>query len=139
MSERVTAGTFRRAIPSVPDAVDGACRALRAFLSTSAVSAASFGVELVARELLNNAVLHGNRSRADKRVSIGLCIGRRWITLRVDDDGPGFDWRRASRCAHAAPEKTCGRGLIIAGRYGAGVRFNRAGNSVTVRFEKPAE
>ena len=131
-------GAFERAIPSVPDAVDGVCRDLRAFLSTSEVSAAGFGIELVARELLNNAVLHGNRLRAEKRAVLELRIGRRWITLRVADTGLGFDWRSARRRTRAARHATHGRGLIIAGEYGAGVTFNQAGNSVTVRFEKPA-
>ena len=129
---------FQRAIPSAPDAVDGACRDLRAYLSTSGVSDAGFGIELVARELLNNAVLHGNRLRAEERAVLELRIGRRWITLRVADTGQGFDWRSARRRTHAALEATHGRGLIIAGEYGAGVRFNQAGNSVTVRFAKPA-
>jgi len=131
-------GAFQREIPSVPDAVDGVCRDLRTFLATSEVSAAGFGIELVARELLNNAVLHGNRLRAEKRAVLELRIGRRWIALRVADTGQGFDWRSARRQSHAALDATHGRGLIIAGEYGAAVSFNQAGNSVTVRFEKPA-
>ena len=69
--ERARAASARDRLAT--DAVDGVCRDLRAFLSTSGVSAAGFGIELVARELLNNAVLHGNRIRADAARASSSC------------------------------------------------------------------
>ena len=131
-------GSFHRTIPSDKDAVDRACLELRGFLAESEAARAGFAIELVARELLVNAVLHGNRLQREKQALVDLRIGSRWVTLRVGDKGEGFDWRKQRSRRAPSSDATHGRGLIIAGEYGARITFNRAGNSVTVWFQKPA-
>ena len=99
----------------------------------------AFRIELVARELLVNAVKHGNQFHADRRARMQLAVGRRWVTLHVSDEGKGFDWRAQRRRQSAGVTDTHGRGLLIGANYGSRLRFNQAGNEVTVWFEKHAE
>ena len=93
------AACFRREIVSTTDAVETACVELRAFLNDAGLGTEAFGIELVARELLVNAVKHGNGFHAERRARMRLAVGRRWLTLRVTDEGKGFDWRAQRRIA----------------------------------------
>jgi anti-sigma regulatory factor (Ser/Thr protein kinase) len=133
------AACFRREIVSTNDAVEAACVDLRAFLNDAGLETDAFGIELVARELLVNAVKHGNEFHAARRASMRFAIGRRWLTLRVADQGKGFDWRAQRRKQSAGVTATHGRGLLIGANYGSRLSFNQAGNEVTVWFEKHAE
>jgi serine/threonine-protein kinase RsbW len=109
---------------------------IRALLQGQGLQAVVFCVELLAREFLNNAILHGNQRDAAKHVTLQLRVGRRWIHLRVVDEGAGFAWRRTM--PRVLPEDTadCGRGLAIGARYADRVRYNRRGNAVSLRIEK---
>ena len=133
------ADRFRLEIPSTTAAADAACLQLREFLQASGFRPEVFGIELVAREFLVNAVKHGNRLDPVRRASIELRVGRRWMVLQVTDEGKGFDWRAARRRQSAGVTATHGRGLLIGAHYGRRLRFNQAGNEVTVWFEKPVE
>ncbi|MBP8815587.1 MAG: ATP-binding protein, partial [Desulfobulbus sp.] len=88
-----------------------------------------FAVDLLLREFLNNAILHGNRLDASKLVQVEVRVGRRVIVLSVADEGPGFDWR-SRRCHKSGATDTSGRGLEIGRLYADRIRFNRAGNRV---------
>jgi serine/threonine-protein kinase RsbW len=116
-------------------AVDVACREIRTLIEGHGLAAGGFGVEIVAREALCNAVQHGNRGDGAKRVRLDVGIGRRWIRLQVADDGVGFDWRRRSRAPD--PTKTSGRGLALCSLYASRMAFNRSGTRITLWFEKP--
>ena len=68
--------------------------------------------------LVGNAVQHCGRGT---RVSIGVdCAGARWLTLQVDDDGPGIGPHHLARvfqpfyrAGGEGGEGTCGLGLAI--------------------------
>ena len=68
-------GRFRREIVSTNDAVEAACVELRDFLTDAGLGTDAFGIELVARELLVNAVKHGNEFHAARRARIELAVG----------------------------------------------------------------
>jgi serine/threonine-protein kinase RsbW len=42
-------------------------------------------------ELVNNAMLHGNRSADDKIVTVSIKRGKESVTIIVSDEGCGFD------------------------------------------------
>lgn len=90
-----------------------------------------FGAELVLREALNNAVLHGCQCDERKRITCRIRVDSRRIVVSVRDEGDGFDWR-ASKRGQATPEAESGRGLSIFGAYATRVRFNESGNAVTI-------
>jgi anti-sigma regulatory factor (Ser/Thr protein kinase) len=96
-----------------------------------------FGVELLLREALNNAVLHGSGCDPEKRVHLRLRMDRRRLVVAVSDEGPGFNWR-ARRCWQADPDAESGRGMGIYRNCANRVRFNDAGNGVTIlkRFDE---
>jgi serine/threonine-protein kinase RsbW len=111
------------------------CLNLRALLQDSGLRRPCFAVELLARECLNNAVLHGNRCNTGKSIVLRLWVGREWIRLQVSDEGPGFPWRKA-RKNQADTSASSGRGLQLCALYARRVRFNRRGNQITLWINK---
>lgn len=83
---------------------------------------------LVLRELLKNAVVHGNRNLSELTVSVA--ISRREVgqyCVEVEDQGAGFDARRVFE----DPPPT-GRGFSILRSTATEVRTSDRGNRVTV-------
>jgi serine/threonine-protein kinase RsbW len=128
-----TAGRWRieRTVEPTLRAVDRVCADVRRRLKPHASPADWYGVELLLREALTNAVLHGGGPGAGGRVRCEVHVGPRKARLAVADEGPGFDWRAALR-ADTADTATCGRGLKIYGLYADRVSFNEAGNRVVL-------
>ena len=42
-------------------------------------------------EAVNNAIIHGNKSALNKSVSIKCIVEKQYLTIRVKDEGKGFD------------------------------------------------
>lgn len=115
--------------------VDQVCPVILDLLSEHGLQAFHFGVELVARELLNNAILHGNKLERSKKVKFSLRIGRRWIRLQVIDQGNGFNWRQAHRQPPDVSAES-GRGMAIARAYGQRIVFGNGGRRIEVWFDR---
>ena len=118
-------------IPSDLSAVEPVCRQIRSLLQQRHLERMEFPVEMIARECLNNAILHGNGGQVNRVVNFGMRVGKKQICLRIADQGMGFDWRVHKRSWPQASAAS-GRGLMIAGAYAERVAFNRRGNQVTV-------
>jgi serine/threonine-protein kinase RsbW len=73
-----------------------------------------YRILVAATEAVNNAILHGNQSDPAKQVRICLRTTKRLLTIRVDDEGPGFD---ASALPNPLEEenllKEHGRGVFL--------------------------
>ncbi|MBN1959206.1 MAG: ATP-binding protein [Desulfuromonadales bacterium] len=115
--------------------VDPACERVNELLTTQGLEKFHFPVELVLRELLNNAILHGNRQQPDKRVTLEVRVGWRWIKLRVQDQGSGFNWRQTRRLPPNI-EATSGRGMAITRLYAQRLHFSDGGRQVEVWFDQ---
>jgi anti-sigma regulatory factor (Ser/Thr protein kinase) len=90
-----------------------------------------FAAELLVREALTNAVVHGCRNDPRKRVRCSLRLTGRRLLIAVEDEGDGFDWRAAA--GHPAEIWDCsGRGMEILRIYADHVRYNDRGNVVTM-------
>jgi serine/threonine-protein kinase RsbW len=113
-------------------AIEPVCEQIRHRLARSHLEEMQFDVELLARECLNNAILHGNCGLANRRVNFAMRIGRKLICLRVADQGTGFNWRRMRRRCLPRASAAQGRGLMLASLYAQRVAFNRRGNQVTL-------
>lgn len=122
-------------IPSRLEAVDEVCEGARRLLEEQGLSDKVFAVELLFREFLNNSIIHGHAGDPSKEVRASLRVGRRWLVIEVEDEGPGFDWRNASR---RIPDisGTSGRGLAIGRLYATRLRFSRKGNRIGLWLEK---
>jgi len=130
-----TSRSFRQKISSRIAEADSLCLQLRTLLHENHLQCVCFAVELLARECLNNAVLHGNQNNADKSVWFHLRVGRKWIRLQVKDQGAGFAWRKA-RQRELDTSAPSGRGLRLCMLYAWRVRFNRQGNQITLWISK---
>jgi serine/threonine-protein kinase RsbW len=90
-----------------------------------------FAAELLVREALTNAVVHGCGADPAKKVHCRLRLRRGRLLIVVADEGPGFDWRSARERTALEPD-TSGRGMEIYYRYAQRVRFNEKGNAVAI-------
>jgi serine/threonine-protein kinase RsbW len=90
-----------------------------------------FAAELLVREALTNAVLHGCGADPRKQVRCTLRLRGTRLFISVSDDGEGFDWR-AERNSTADLWDCSGRGMELLRQYADRVRFNNKGNVVTL-------
>jgi len=90
-----------------------------------------FAAELLLREALTNAVVHGCNTDPGKQVRCFLRLRGRTLLIAIADEGNGFDWR-AKREKTAEEEDCSGRGMEILNTYADWVRFNKSGNLVTI-------
>jgi len=132
----VTPGGRRIRFSASLSLLDRAVATVVEFLKNRQATGRLFDVQLLLREALLNAVLHGSRSDPLRTVSLEITAQEGWLHLAVEDQGEGFDWR-GRMAALPAPTATCGRGLTILALYADGVEFNEAGNRVRLAKSVP--
>jgi serine/threonine-protein kinase RsbW len=100
-----------------------------------------FKLELAAREMLANAIEHGCALAAEndedlKNLSIGikLIIGADELIFKVEDPGPGFDWKNYDLEKMPKFEEK-GRGLKMINKVSDQIEFNSSGNKITAVFK----
>jgi len=94
----------------------------------------AFDVKLCLEEALTNAMRHGNKLDASKRVSVSILLSPEAIALEVHDEGAGFD-------AGAIPDPTVepgralpsGRGIYLMRSLMDEVVFYDKGSGVRIR------
>lgn len=96
-----------------------------------------YGNVLIAlTEAANNAIMHGNRYDADKKVIINYDFAEPVLKIRVSDEGKGFDFN--SLPDPTEPEyidKPCGRGVFLIKRLADKVDFDKEGSTVSFSFK----
>lgn len=110
---------------------------LRAFLDEEERKDDS-GLVLVFRELVNNAVEHGNKKVKELPVDVEvlrLSPGR--FRLSVEDRGAGFDFRSADLSLPDDPTQIRNRGLALANSFADELMFHEPGNKVTAWISLP--
>lgn len=122
---------MRASVAGTLEAVEEFLGEFRRRLETLAGCADGFAAELLLREALTNAVVHGCRGDSSKQVRCVLRLRGRQLTIAVRDPGAGFDWHAFRQCA-ARRFSPSGRGVEIARRYATRIRFNDKGNAVTM-------
>lgn len=92
-------------------------------------------------EALANAMLNGNESDPEKRVWLEADLTSDVITIRVTDEGQGFDpLKVADPTLPANRRRVGGRGIFLIRKLMDEVEFNEQGNSITmVLFNQPQE
>jgi serine/threonine-protein kinase RsbW len=79
------------------------------------------------REALANAVRHGNRTEPERKVRVDYTIDSRSVTIRVEDEGDGFDPDKIPDPTE--PEnllRPSGRGIFYMQQFMNRVEFSRA-------------
>ncbi len=113
--------------------VDRCVERIRLFLEERNGESHLFPLSLLAREALNNAMIHGNRLAPGKTVRFRLLEREGGFDLEIEDDGPGFDWRRRLQASSRADDVS-GRGHEIFRNYAQAVRYNHEGNAMTLEY-----
>ncbi|MCC6489440.1 MAG: ATP-binding protein [Candidatus Hydrogenedentes bacterium] len=124
---------YRWSIPSSLTRIEPLCQDTRAILTRHSLSRYSYRTEVLLREFMNNAIVHGNQSDVNKAVTVSMRINQESVELEITDEGPGFDWK-AVPLEPPDESATSGRGLAIGAIYADGMFFNERGNQVTLRL-----
>jgi serine/threonine-protein kinase RsbW len=113
--------------------VDRCVDHIRAFLEEKGQEQHLFSLSLLAREALNNAMIHGNRMAPGTTVRFRLLAREEGFDLEIADDGPGFDWQGRMH-ARSRAEDLSGRGHEIFRNFAQAVRYNPEGNALTLEY-----
>ncbi len=102
---------------------------------------AALNIGLAVREAFINAIKHGNRMDADKRVEVEFQQEGDRFQVRVRDEGPGFDWEQTTNPLEAGNIfRTSGRGIFFMKHFVDRVAFQRRrGKGTEVLLEKRLE
>ncbi len=92
-----------------------------------------FAVHLSLEEALVNAIKHGHKGDPSKEVQLRCHFTSDYFLAEVEDQGPGFRPEEVpDPFAPENQERPCGRGLLLMRNFMTWVRFNEAGNRVTL-------
>jgi len=128
-------GALSISFPATLEHVDRVCEKVKLVSTESGFGHASFAIQLLLRELLDNAVLHGNKADPEKRVKCKMSWnGSDAVKIAVEDEGDGFDWRKRMG-KKVSCRSGSGRGIAIMKQYGKEIRFNRKGNKVAITID----
>jgi|ERR1039458_7193702 anti-sigma regulatory factor (Ser/Thr protein kinase) len=119
----------RRKLAAAREEVDQICSELRAGLLAELPRRERFAIELLLREALVNAVVHGAGDRRNAEIDCEVLPVAGGMKIRIADGGRGFDWRNR-RDAVPSPLGEGGRGLQILHRYASQVQFSGNGSQV---------
>ena len=115
-------------LPVVRDLVEEVAQRLEAAgWSADAVFAVRMGLD----EAVANAVKHGNRGDATKRVGVDMFLRADRVEIRIRDQGSGFNPDSLPDPTGAdCIERTHGRGVMLMHVYMNDVRYSEKGNEV---------
>jgi PAS domain S-box-containing protein len=84
-------------------------------------------------EAIINGMEHGNKSNVQKRINISYRISGKLIVLKIRDEGIGFDTQNIPNPLDDTNLlKPSGRGVYMMKKIMEKVKYNRAGNEVTM-------
>jgi anti-sigma regulatory factor (Ser/Thr protein kinase) len=122
---------MRTTLPATLEAIEEFFVEFRRQAQNTLSRADCFAAELLSREALTNAVVHGCHRDPRKHIICVLRLRGRRLTIAVHDEGEGFDWRAAWN-RHGGIFESSGRGIQILRKFAIRVRYNEKGNAVTI-------
>jgi len=91
---------------------------------------------IAALEAANNAILHGNQLDEKKNVNITFIIEQKVLKIKVEDQGPGFDYQNIpDPTAPENLENVNGRGIFLMEKLSDKIEFNKNGAIVQLEFK----
>lgn len=92
---------------------------------------ARFNLRIALCEALANAIVYGNAADPTTAVAVDVSLSDNALTLRVADEGPGFDPATIPEpCLPECLDATGGRGLFLIRQLVDQVYFNDRGNQI---------
>lgn len=123
---------IRKKILANVENLDRLCVELRENLGDRRLEAELFACDLLLREVMLNAIMHGCPETSEGMVSCKLSFFSDGLQITVQDEGCGFD-RNVWLVRPYDPDKDSGRGLMIIRRYADRFRYNYSGNCLSVK------
>jgi serine/threonine-protein kinase RsbW len=135
---RASRDSIQLVIPSEPGRIAEADEFLEAALRSRGVAEAVVSdMAIATTELVNNAIVHGNKRDATRTVTLTLQFTESDVVIRVVDQGDGFDPNKIpDPLAEENLLKEVGRGIFIARSLMDDVKYERdpgGGMAVIVR------
>ncbi len=120
------------------DEVDIQVMNLLAILDEKFTAYNRFALDLVLRETLNNAVIHGNKRDPECSIQFSIKLKDNRFIIVAEDEGAGFDWRSALH-RESVRGYDHGRGFPILQSYCSVIELNEKGNEIrlSLPFNKP--
>jgi anti-sigma regulatory factor (Ser/Thr protein kinase) len=115
--------------------VDRLMKSLRLYMEKHHLEKESFGCELVAREALNNAVVHVSGEDRQNKIRFLMEFGTHDITMKFSDEGHGFDWRKYISKEYDQ-KGTSGRGILLLKLYTSEFLYNEKGNEILITIPR---
>lgn len=86
-------------------------------------------------EATNNAIIFGNKKDSQKLVRYTAIKRKQKITVTVEDEGEGFDFRNVPNPgAYKTSQSLTGRGIYIMSKLSDELLFTKNGSKVTMTF-----
>ena len=101
-----------------------------------------FSIQLAMEEALVNAIKHGNRMDATKKVRVRCAMSPDLLRVEVEDEGEGFDPSQVPDPTDPEQiENPHGRGILLMRTFMSRVEYNETGNRVLLEKQrgKPEE
>jgi anti-sigma regulatory factor (Ser/Thr protein kinase) len=99
-----------------------------------------YRLSIVLRELLRNAIEHGNDGDCDRVVTCTVaCESDDSLRVTVRDEGQGFDFSQLDYTLPENGERLEQRGFILVNAYAARLAFNDTGNEISAYLQRPTE
>lgn len=95
-------------------------------------------IMLALSEIVNNAIMHGNKENPDKQVVVVTTLDSNSsvLTISVEDEGEGFD---PDQIPDPLKEKNLlnerGRGVYLVKQYADILHFSKGGRKATLTFQ----
>ena len=125
---------YIKTFPSSLDEVVGQVARIILLLDEELEHYNRFVLDLVLRETLNNAVIHGNQNDTEKSIQLNLHTSDDQFVIEVEDQGQGFDWRAVIQ-GEANPQADHGRGFPIFHAYCNKIILSEKGNHISLKLD----
>lgn len=120
-------------LPATLYNIDKAAEEIKKYLEDTGMSRMTFNIVLGIREALINAVKHGSLGDERKNVICELRKVGKELTIRVEDEGEGFEWRKYMLKKISSTEHS-GRGIAIMKEYFKTMEYSEKGNRLTLKI-----
>jgi serine/threonine-protein kinase RsbW len=98
-----------------------------------------FAIHLAAEEAIVNAIVHGNKLDAQKKVHVECLVSDEVARIEVVDEGNGFDPANVPDCTQEERlEASSGRGVMLMRSFMTRIDYNAKGNGVVLEKRRSA-
>jgi len=106
-------------------------------LKTSLIDEERDSLAIAVTEIVNNAMIHGNKLLPEKNVTIHYTVTPRELIISIQDEGTGFDPEKLDDpCKPENLLKDCGRGVFIVRSLLDEVSFHQEATGMKVTLVK---